>query len=462
MPLTRRRFVEGAAALAATAPLPAVTQSAAPLDPRLLLAIRDHLGYSVGFRRKFATGTYAAPGRARPQHQLAATVRLIARRLAHISDSEPTCALIHWRDPDGWLHGWLLDGTGVIATGTSAKPYDSMAFLLDALRVDARTATRAPVRRGSPRPPPPSVVRPTDPRAQLAHARDTLLPGAIGAVLAERSGRLLLLPARDTGSAPYAAMPLGDAMLADRWSIVVLPDIETLTDPRRVYEPRTLNPRNALVVGNPDLSRDPAYEWSDLPGAAEEAQAFAKVFGLPPARLLTGKAATRERVLAGIDNYGEASIVYLATHCLANSVNPMDGSFLALTDGHLYGRDLRTPRFQAWAAWHPLVILSACQTALGKTFDGGTYGVARGWISAGAGQVVASLWNVSDTATQLLMLHFAEHAFLKRQPPEEALRLAQLDARGTFPNDPAAWASFTLFGAPSASGQRLDLRALPR
>ncbi|MCR5872162.1 MULTISPECIES: CHAT domain-containing protein [unclassified Sphingomonas] len=451
MPLSRRRFVEGAAALAATAPLPAIAQTPAAPDPRLLLAIRDHLGYSVGFRRKFGTGIYAAPGRTVPQSQLLMTLQSIRHRLAQFTGGPATCALIHWRAPDGRLHGWLLDGSGVIASGNGAEPYQSMDFLLDALRVDARTATRAPVKRGAPRPPPPSATAPTDPRAEFARARDRLLPGNIASTLAEGRGRLLILPARDTGSAPYAAMPLGDAMLADRWSTVILPDIETLADSRRVFDTR-LNPRNALVVGNPDLSSDPAYEWSELPGAAEEAQAFARIFGVPPTRVLTGKAATRERVLAGIDNYGEASIVYLATHGLANSVNPMDGSFLALADGHLYGRDLRTKRFEAWAAWHPLVILSACQTALGKTFDGGTYGVARGWVSAGAGQVVASLWNVSDTATQLLMLHFAEHAFLKRKPPEEALRLAQLDARGAFGDDPAAWASFTLFGAPSASG----------
>lgn len=454
MPLSRRRFVEGAAALAAVAPLPVraqtATQTVAPPDPRLLLAIRGHLGYSVGFRRKFGTGIYSAPGRIVPQSQLLMTVRSITHRMRLLSTDQTTCALIHWREPDGRLHGWLFDATGVIATGSSAEPYHSMDFLLDALRVDARTATRAPVRRGTTRPPPRPLIRPTDPQTELRRARDRLLPGAIGETLATGRGRLLILPARDTGSAPYAAMPLGDAMLADRWSTVILPDIETLSDPRRVFETR-LNPRNALVVGNPDLSTDPTYEWSNLPGAAEEASAFAKIFGVPPSRVLTGKAATRERVLAGIDNYGEASIVYLATHGLANSVNPMDGSFLALADGHLYGRDLRTPRFQAWAAWHPLVILSACQTALGKTFDGGTYGVARGWVSAGAGQVVASLWNVSDTATQLLMLHFADHAFLKGKPPEEALRLAQIDARGAFGNDPAAWASFTLFGAPSGS-----------
>jgi len=53
-------------------------------------------------------------------------------------------------------------------------------------------------------------------------------------------------------------------------------------------------------------------------------------------------------------------------------------------------------------AHHPLVVLSACQTGLGKVFDGGSYGVARGWLSAGAGQVVASLWRVSDEATKIL------------------------------------------------------------
>jgi len=136
--LSRRRLVTCAAALAANVPLRAIAQTGAAPDPDLLAAVRDHLGYSVGFRRKFGTGTYSAPGRAIPPSLAAMTVRSITHRLAQISDSQPTFALLHWRGPDGRLRGWLIDGTGVIASGASAGPYDSLAFLLNALRVGGR------------------------------------------------------------------------------------------------------------------------------------------------------------------------------------------------------------------------------------------------------------------------------------------------------------------------------------
>ncbi|MCP3730233.1 CHAT domain-containing protein [Sphingomonas sp. MG17] len=446
-PLSRRRFFAVSAAAAALGAAPAAL---AQPDPLLHAAIRSHLGYSVGFRRKFGTGLYAMPGTAAPVAKVLSTHQAIVRRLATLSADTPTLALLHWLDEQSRLHAWLIGAEGVVARGTAGS-YTELGFVLSALRVDVRTATRAPVKRGVPRIPPRQSDAALSPEAALVRTRDLLLPGDIGRALADRRGRLLILPARDTGAAPYAALPLGEAMFVDRWASVIVPDIETLADPMRVFSSEQLRPGNALLVGNPDLSADTDYEWRAIPAAEEEVAAFARMFAVPPHRVLTGRAATRDRVLAAIDNYGEASIVYLATHGVANSVNPMDGSFLALSGGHLFGRDLRGKRFEAWAAWHPLVILSACQTALGKTFDGGTYGVARGWISAGAGQVIASLWNVDDNATRALMVEFAGHAFVSRKLPEEALRLAQLAARASFPADPAAWASFSVFGAPATA-----------
>ena len=39
----------------------------------------------------------------------------------------------------------------------------------------------------------------------------------------------------------------------------------------------------------------------------------------------------------------------------------------------------------------PLVVMSACQTGLGKVFEGGTFGLARAWCHAGSSQIVTSL-----------------------------------------------------------------------
>lgn len=451
--ITRRRF---AAVLVGMACLPAGAR-ATDADPLLLRAISNHLSYANGFRVKFATGMYRPPSRSSPAGAQRTFAQIVARLRGSEPDDAPLSlsrdrALIHYRTPDRLLHAWLVGPGGVIAQGVSPGPYEGLDFLRAPLRIDARTATRAPVPRGAARtPPPPTVEGGLTAAAALARAAAHLLPGAVGEALAQHRGRLLVLPASDSGSAPYACLPLAGRMLADRWSVVIVPDVHTLADRERSFDFGAIDVRRALVVGDPDLSRDPAWRWTALPAAREEARAFAEAFGLPADRLLTGAAATRERVLAAIDGYDEANVIYIASHAVANSVNPMDGSFVALTGGHLYGRDLRGSRFAAWGAKHPLVILSACQTALGKIFDGGTYGVARGWIAAGAGQVVGSLWNVDDGATQQLMGEFGRNAFQRRLSPEEALRQAQLAARGAFGDDPAAWAGFTVFGAPAAS-----------
>ena len=97
-----------------------------------------------------------------------------------------------------------------------------------------------------------------------------------------------------------------------------------------------------------------------------------------------------------------ASLIYFATHAISDAVNPMDGSFLALAGDHLYGRDIKDLLFPN----NPLVVMSACQTGLGKVFEGGTFGLVRAWYHVGASQIVMSLWNIDDNATKDLMLEF--------------------------------------------------------
>jgi CHAT domain-containing protein len=93
---------------------------------------------------------------------------------------------------------------------------------------------------------------------------------------------------------------------------------------------------------------------------------------------------------------------------------PVDG-FVRLHD--LY--DLRLPG--------ALVVLSACQTALGRQVRGeGVVGLSRGFMFAGARAVVSSLWQVDDRATAELMRHFYDALLERHEPPAVALRSAQL------------------------------------
>jgi CHAT domain-containing protein len=92
-----------------------------------------------------------------------------------------------------------------------------------------------------------------------------------------------------------------------------------------------------------------------------------------------------------------------------------------------------------------LVVLSACQTALGGFHAAGVVGIARAFQLAGAPRVVMSQWKVGDEPTEKLMRLFAVE--LAKHFPSEALRRAMIALRAEDPT-PGAWAPFTVFGVP--------------
>src|SRR5260370_41915710 len=100
-------------------------------------------------------------------------------------------------------------------------------------------------------------------------------------------------------------------------------------------------------------------------------------------------------------------VLHVASHTLLNSHHPeLSGIVLSLVDkkgeaqdGFLQARDIFNLKLNA-----DLVVLSACQTALGKEVRGeGLVGLARAFMYAGAPRVLASLWRVPDQATASLM-----------------------------------------------------------
>lgn len=97
-----------------------------------------------------------------------------------------------------------------------------------------------------------------------------------------------------------------------------------------------------------------------------------------------------------------------------------------------------------------LVVLSACETALGEEQGGeGISGLSRAFQWAGARSVLASLWTVPDESTADLMKAFYS-SVARGVPRDEALREAQraILGRGGDAAHPYFWAAFELFGAP--------------
>jgi len=156
--------------------------------------------------------------------------------------------------------------------------------------------------------------------------------------------------------------------------------------------------------------------------------------------------ASRETAMS--KELSEYRIVHFATHAVVNYEHPeLSGIVLSLVDrrgqpqdGYLRLHDIYNLNLPA-----DLIVLSACQTGVGKAIKGeGLIALTRGFMYAGAERVVASLWKVDDAATAELMAQFYKQMFVNGQRPAAALRAAQITLAKK--RSPADWAGFVLQG----------------
>ena len=124
-------------------------------------------------------------------------------------------------------------------------------------------------------------------------------------------------------------------------------------------------------------------------------------------------------------------IVHFATHGLLNAEHPeLSGLVFSLVDEQGKPQDGFLQLHEIYNLKLPadLVVLSACQTGLGKNIRGeGMIGLTRGFMYAGATRVVASLWRVDDYATSVLMKKFYRGMLQEKLPAAAALRKAQIE-----------------------------------
>jgi CHAT domain-containing protein/tetratricopeptide (TPR) repeat protein len=322
------------------------------------------------------------------------------------------------------------------------------------------------------------------------HLADMVLQPAATLLSAKR---LLVVPDGLLQYVPFSALPSprhpAEPLIVEH-EIVNLPSVSVLKELREAAARRPpVARRGSLAVladpvfDNNDLrvraSHNPSNPNSLLPrksGQGELLRRSASDIGfttrgrLSLPRLMYARreaesilaAAGRGEILKALDfkaslstamdpSLGNFSTVHFATHGLVDSVRPeFSGLLLSLVDERGSPQDGFLGLEDIYSLNLPvdLVVLSACQTALGKVVDGeGLLSLTRGFMHAGASRVVASLWSVNDLATSELMAKFYRIMQEEKVSPARALRKAQIEVwKQKRWRSPYYWAAFQIQG----------------
>ncbi len=236
-------------------------------------------------------------------------------------------------------------------------------------------------------------------------------------------------------------------------TLAVLADPVFSTDDRRLRGTRELVSAPVAPIPSDvervieDLSAE--HPLARLPHSGKEAKAILALVPRTERLGALGLAATKEFVAGGA--VAEYRIVHFATHGILNAEHPeLSGLILSLVDEAGRPRDgfLRAHEIYDLDLAADLVVLSACQTALGRRIRGeGLVGLSHGFFRAGAAKVLVSLWQVNDEAAADLMTRLYHGLLQDGLSPEAALRQAQLSlAREPQWRRPYFWAGFVLQG----------------
>lgn len=352
----------------------------------------------------------------------------------------PKTAVLFYSHEEGALNIWLLDANGIKAHSRTILSQEQLSQVVsrmrDSLRVDSLQAARAPRKRNNTAPKPAPEPKPPIQDA-FNEATTTLIPPSIATAL-RSIDHLIVVPVLGVGTVPFPVLqPFGpNSSLIDTMSISLAPSLFDIGHEVNTWKHNFSSP---LIVGNPLVAPDPEWVIPSLPGAELEAIEVAKALNAKP---LLGRYATRQEVLKRM---ARSDLLYFAAHGVASAEDPLSGSLLlsgsTLAQGKINASEVQQTRLPD----AELVVLSACQTGLGRVHDAGVIGLARAFQIAGAKRVMMTLWSVNDQATNELMQAFIKN--VRSDIPSEALRKAMLETRKKRPN-PAEWASFVLFGTP--------------
>jgi CHAT domain-containing protein len=201
-----------------------------------------------------------------------------------------------------------------------------------------------------------------------------------------------------------------------------------------------------LSIGNPSFNRKAYPTLSDLPSAEREANNVAQLYKSPT--ILTTHSALKNTVVGAMT---DSDVVHYAGHYVADHQSPMLSKLVLASNSNEEADSLNMHEvFSRHLSRTRLLILSACGTAIERSYDGeGMVGVARAFIAAGVPLIVATQWEIDSDATLSLMTSFHRYRKLQKMTTVEALRRAQSDM--VYGPDeqyraPYFWAGFIIIG----------------
>ncbi|MGD2185259.1 MAG: CHAT domain-containing protein [Desulfobacterales bacterium] len=248
------------------------------------------------------------------------------------------------------------------------------------------------------------------------------------------TNHLIIVPHGALHKIPFAALHDGKNFLIEKYSLSVVPSLTVIDF---ILKKRNPNQNQFLALANPET------DHTALRFAEKEVLEIAELY--PKREIYLQKEAT-EGVAKRRSDY--ADVVHFATHGEFNDRQPMQSGLLlskdAENDGYLQVHEIFGLNFSNTN----LVILSACDTAISKIYNGDDLvGLSRAFIYAGTPTLLATLWSVDDRSTYILMKDFYHYWHNQGLDKIEALRRAQnsLKAMPGY-SHPFYWAPFILIG----------------
>jgi CHAT domain-containing protein/Flp pilus assembly protein TadD len=271
---------------------------------------------------------------------------------------------------------------------------------------------------------------------------------------------LIIVPDSILWELPFQALVNNtNRYLTQEFIISYAPSLSVLKEIEKPKNFKASASNQLLAFGNPAIEIKTKEQvdqnirgekLENLPEAEKEVKTLAKLYGSDQSKVYFGKEAQEGKFKSDAAKY---QVLHLATHGILNDANPMYSQVVFALNGTNGQED---GLLEAWEIVNldlnaRLVVLSACETALGRVRKGeGMIGLTWALFVAGTPSTVVSQWKVESDSTTQLMLEF--HKQLKQQAGNHISKASALQSAALklMKNEkyrhPFYWAPFVLIG----------------